>query len=306
MSTSQASSLWTEDGEEIKGERFSTDEVEAEKKIWEEAEKSQHALYEDGALERFVQAILEPADRNFQRLQCPVPEGLARYESLKPDDTSSSTAHAPPHAKNKHIKFFFALDLTTCVNLLPRLLGSIVETLRFLGPENCALSIVEGRSQDGTREVLEAIKADVEALGTQYFLQTSNVNPKAGDRIVGLAELRNLALQPMLNDRRRYDAITTVIFLNDVAICMEDILELVYQRSILGADMTCAMDWLAPSGGEPTFYDVWISRTISGDSFWTLEGTGWDNVSHYDRFSRYLLTSHSGTGLVRQRPGNES
>lgn len=128
------------------------------------------------------------------------------------------------------------------------------------------------------------MKPDVEALGTDFLLQRSSVNPKVGDRIVGLAELRNLALQPMLDDRCRYDATTTVIFLNDVAICMEDILELVYQRSALGADMTCAMDWSAPRGRVPTFYDVWISRTISGDSFWTLEGNGWDQVSDHEQF----------------------
>lgn len=196
------------------------------------------------------------------------------------------------------IKYFFALDLTQVVELLPRLLGSIVETIRFLGPEICALSIVEGNSNDGTNEVLEAIRPEIEALGTEYFFQSSDVNPKDGERIFSLAKLRNLALQPLLDDARRYSAQSTVVFLNDVAICMEDILELVYQRSLLGADMTCAMDWTYV-GRDPTFYDVWISRTLKGESFFRIpEDRSWDYVS----FSQNLLFSHTDLSV----PGMES
>lgn len=229
----------------------------------------------------FVQAIFDPADTIFQRLECPMPTDLARYNTLKPSaETTSSDS----------IKFFFALDLTQCVDLLPRLIGSVVETIRFLGPENCVLSIVEGNSDDGTAEVLEAITAEIEGLGTEYYFQTSNIDPKAktssegetGGRIVSLAQLRNMALQPMLDDKRRYKSNATVIFLNDVAICMEDILELVYQRTFLGADMTCAMDWTY-LGTHPTFYDVWISRTMSGESFFRIpEDKSWDFVSIID------------------------
>lgn len=223
-------------------------------------------------LGQVVRAIFNPKDSTFQRLECPQPKGLARYEPLK---TTTAGTHSSPEA----VKFFFALDLTQCVDLLPRLLGSVVETVRFLGPENCAISIVEGNSDDGTPEVLDAIAHEVEALGTEYFFQTSNIDPKAEARIVSLAQLRNLALQPMLDDTRRYTSPnTTVVFLNDVAICMEDILELVYQRSLLGADMTCAMDWTYV-GANPTFYDVWISRTITGESFFNIPGDrSWDFV----------------------------
>lgn len=237
-----------------------------------------------------VQAIFDPIDSTFQRLECPQPEGLARYETLKATAADTKTS---PDA----IEFFFALDLTQCVDLLPRLLGSVVETIRFLGPENCALSIVEGNSDDGTPEVLGAIATEIESLGTEYFFQTSTINPKAkagspgdgGGRIVSLAHLRNLALQPMLDDTRRYTSPnTTVIFLNDVAVCMEDILELVYQRSFLGADMTCAMDWTYV-GANPTFYDVWISRTITGESFFNIpEDRSWNFVRQTDLLSSRL------------------
>lgn len=231
----------------------------------------------DTSILEYVQAILDPADTTFSRLECPRPDAdaMARYATLlKPDSDNTS-----PRA-SKFIRYFFALDLTQCVGLLPRLMGSIIETIRFLGPENCALSIVEGNSNDGTPEVLEALRSEVEAMGTEYFYKTSTLDPKAGGRIIGLAALRNLALQPMLDDTRGYsEDDTTVVFLNDVAACMEDILELAYQRLHLAAVMTCAMDWTY-LGQNPTFYDVWISRTMSGESFFNIpDGGSWDSVS---------------------------
>jgi len=110
-------------------------------------------------------------------------------------------------------------------------------------------------------DVLETIKPNIEAFCTQLFLQRSDINPKSGDRIVALAGLRNLALQPLLDDRGSCDATTTVVFQNDVFICLEDILELFYQRSALGAEVTCAMDWMGPPGTDHTLYDVWLVRT---------------------------------------------
>ncbi|UPX16212.1 uncharacterized protein EKO05_0006625 [Ascochyta rabiei] len=217
----------------------------------------------------YIHAILNSSDSTSDRLECPKPD-LDRYAYL---------GHPPEHSEAlQHPRFFFALDLHQCVHLLPRLLGSIVETITFLGPENCVLSIVEGRSNDGTFEVLDKLRPSLEALGVTYFLQTSNVNPTAPgeDRIEALAGLRNLALQDVLANPAHYDPDTTIIFLNDIALCMEDILELLHQRRWQGADQTCAIDWTY-AGENPTFYDVWIARGMTGDSFFKIPEDGsWD------------------------------
>jgi alpha-1,3-mannosyltransferase len=154
-------------------------------------------------------------------------------------------------------KYFFALDLHQCVHILPRLIGSIVETMRFLGLQNCVLSIVEGRSDDGTYEVLDELRSSMELLGIRYIFQSSDIDPlaKGKDSIEALAELRNLAVEDLIDHPKSYDADTTVIFSNDIALCMEDILELIHQRKFQGADQTCAMDWTYV-GDNPTFYDV--------------------------------------------------
>jgi alpha-1,3-mannosyltransferase len=217
----------------------------------------------------YIRAIMDPSDMTFPRLECPQPN-LERYSYL--GSPSESTIHA------QLPKFFFALDLHQCVDLLPRLIGSIVETMKFLGPQNCVLSIVEGRSDDGTFEVLDELRSSMQLLGIKYILQSSEINPTAQgtDRIEALAELRNLALKDLLEHPEHYDKDATVIFSNDIALCMEDFLELIHQREFQGADQTCAMDWTYV-GDNPTFYDVWIARGMTGDLFFRIPEDGsWD------------------------------
>jgi alpha-1,3-mannosyltransferase len=224
---------------------------------------------------RYLQAIMDPSDTSFARLSCPVPTHT-RYDYLKA--TPSSTISKP--------RYFFALDLHTCAPLLPRLLGTIIETIRFLGPSNCALSIVEGRSHDGTYEILHSLIPALAALNTTYHFTTNNIDPKAGadvDRVEALAILRNEALHPLTFAPEDFDTDTTVLFINDVALCMEDILELIHQRLLQKADMTCAMDWIY---GGAIFYDVWVSRAMNGDQFFEIPQSGsWE-------FSDNLFWNH--------------
>ena len=224
---------------------------------------------------------MKPDSTKFPRLKCARPD-LSRYEYLKLPPQPSAASES---------QYFFALDLRQCLPLLPRLIGSVVEAIRFLGPEHCALSIIEGNSPDGTAEVLSELRAELDALTTTYYFRSSDLNPKEGDRIAKLATLRNMALQPMVDEAARYSE-ATVIFLNDVAICMEDILELVHQRQFLGADMTCGFDWTYV-GPDPTFYDVWIARGLNGDSFFEIPADGnwnsawnlfWNNPEAQARF----------------------
>ncbi|KAK1976570.1 cryptococcal mannosyltransferase 1-domain-containing protein [Colletotrichum cereale] len=234
---------------------------------------------------KYIAAILDPDEKSMPRLDCPRPD-IARYQYLKP--SSSSALKRKP-------KYFIALNIRQKADLLPRLMGSVVEALRFLGPENCVLSVVEGNSRDGTYEILHLLRPELERLGAEYHLSRSDLDPGAGDRIPKLAELRNMALAPLVADPARYAADAVVLFLNDVAACLEDILELAHQRVYLGADMTCAFDWTYV-GPDPTFYDVWISRTIAGDSFFEIPPDGnWNsawNIFWNEQTSRRRFADH--------------
>ena len=223
--------------------------------------------------QKYVKAILRSDDTTFPKLNCPAPSG-DRYSYLQRPSQNQSLESVRP-------RFFFALDLYQCIDILPRLFGSIIESIRYLGPENCALSVVEGRSSDGTFEVLKLLRPDLDRLGVKYFLKTNEIDPgreNSQHRIEALAELRNIALQPLVKRADDYASDVTVVFINDVAICMEDILELVHQRFYQNADMTCAMDWTFV-GPDPTFYDVWIARGMNGDSFFNIPADGnWNSA----------------------------
>lgn len=236
---------------------------------------------------------MDPKDTTFPRLSCPNSK-LKRYDYLKrmtarlPSDDPSTKAGVKP-------KYFFALDLHDAAPILPRLLGTIVETMRYLGPEICALSIVEGRSVDGTFEILKSLHDEIEGLGAAYFFQSTSLNSETDARIEVLGALRNAALEPLRLYPEDYDENTIVIFLNDVAVCMDDILELIHQRMHQGADMVCAMDWTYV-GKNPTFYDVWVARGMNGDSFFNIPPDGnWNNAWNLfwnDKETKATLAKH--------------
>ncbi|KAF4338477.1 alpha-1 3-mannosyltransferase [Fusarium beomiforme] len=105
------------------------------------------------------------------------------------------------------------------------------------------------------------------------------INPAQGNaRIRKLAQLRNLVLAPLYKEQVNVADDTAVLFINDVSAFTEDILELALQRRSLNADIACAMDWTYV-GADPTFYDIWIARTISGDSFFEVGSDGnWNSA----------------------------
>jgi alpha-1,3-mannosyltransferase len=158
-------------------------------------------------------------------------------------------------------------------------MGAIIETIKFLGYSNCALSVVEGRSTDGTLEILAGLHDSLKDTGLSYTLQTSDIDPLAsGNRIQHQATLRNLALQPFISKPDSFAADATIVFVNDIILCAEDVLEIIHQRLHQAADMVCAMDWVY-LGADPTFYDVWIGRGMTGDTFFNIPEDGsWNNA----------------------------
>ncbi|CAO1601096.1 hypothetical protein XANCAGTX0491_004760 [Xanthoria calcicola] len=181
---------------------------------------------------------------------------------------------------SKKPRFFFALDLYQAADILPQLTASILETVKFLGPEYCYLSIVEGNSTDGTSDLLQALHIKANTLGLAYSLVQSNLDPQneTNDRIEVLAQLRNLALAPLLQHPSDFDSTeTTIVFLNDISPCTNDILELIHQRRVQGADMACPMDY----SDDGLFYDIWIARSMTGDIFFNIPPSGlWKHATN--------------------------
>lgn len=220
-------------------------------------------------LDRHVHSILNFRDEwPYKRVFCPA-DIADRYQNLR--DTED----------NSQVRYFFALNPYEALDALPRLMSSVVETVRYLGAKHCAISIVDGGSEDGTWEVLNALKPFLDKMGVRYFLATS------GHRILDghdtsqepLASLRNKALQPLKAEEveplhalaGKYSPKAVVIFLDDIAMCPEDILELVFQHVNQGAQMTCAFDWIF---NGTVFRDVWESRSLAGNTFFQIPPDG--------------------------------
>lgn len=257
-------------------------------------------------------SVLDPSDTSVDRMSCPS-INATRYAHLKAS-----------RWEGKH-EYFFALNLRQCVDLLPRLLGSVLEAINFLGPSNCAVSIVEGNSDDGTLQVLELLRTEFDRLGVTYYLRSSTLNPASGDRIEKLSMLRAMALEPVTGiltpdtvsefkssttqpeaniirtEQLPLASDATILFLNDVSACAEDLLELVHQRTVQSADMTCAMDWTHPGESDPIFYDVWVSRAINGDLFFDIpaDTASWDLSSNLF-FNEPTARSRLASGLPFQ------
>lgn len=175
--------------------------------------------------EPYLKAIIDPKDTHYERLRCPTPF-KNRYKGLRRRRNLASRFQETPK------QYFFALNLFECAHVLPRLLASVVEAMRYLRPEDCVLSIVGGRSGDGTTEILTKLRHEMRALNVTYYFSTSDIDPlkEGNDRITELAKLRNLVLDPLIQQPHMFSPDTTVVFLNDVSICSDDILELIYQK----------------------------------------------------------------------------
>ncbi|KAH6956514.1 cryptococcal mannosyltransferase 1-domain-containing protein [Fusarium avenaceum] len=171
----------------------------------------------------YISAILDSSSTALPRLECPV-LNTNRYKSLQLSQKDQET-------QGHQIDYFFALNLRNCIDILPCLIGSIIEAVRFLGPQRCALSIVEGNSPDGTSDILSSLQPFLEDLGLACFYNSSSINPAKGNaRIRKLAQLRNLALTPLYKEQVKVTEDTAVLFINDVSACAEDLLELALQR----------------------------------------------------------------------------
>lgn len=199
--------------------------------------------------------------------------------------------------------YFFALNLRNSLEVLPQLLGSIIEAIRFLGPKHCTLSIVEGNSKDGTAEVLAVLQNLLPRLNIRVNFNLNNpIDPHAeksltgAERFSALAELRNLAIEPLFPTagQVRSDAKdATVIFINDVLPCPDDFLELIHQRYHQEADMACAMDWT--EGNPPAFYDTYVTRTMSGDLIFPI-----NPISFYERKFDFLFGEPIGKARLER------
>ena len=148
-------------------------------------------------------------------------------------------------AKQQH-KYFFAINLYNSFDVIPDIFSTLFRVASVLGYQNVFVSIYENGSTDQTKALLRIFDALTRSVGMRVVIRTSHRTRGAfNHRIEYLAEVRNAALVP-LHELRDLEGefFDTVVFMNDVLPCVDDVLELIWQSRRHNAGLTCAADYM--------------------------------------------------------------
>ncbi|THH11304.1 hypothetical protein EW146_g8089 [Bondarzewia mesenterica] len=189
-------------------------------------------------------------------------------------------------------KYFFAINLYNSFDVIPDLFATLFRVASVLGYHNVFVSIYENGSTDQTKALLRIFDALTRSVGMRVTIRTSQRTRGAfNHRIEYLAEVRNAAFVPLheLRDAEG-EYFDTIIFMNDILPCIDDLLELIWQSRRNNAGITCAADYMYHDEiGSPVFYDNWVARDVNGTA---LENAPFENIFHHqpsaERFQRHL------------------
>lgn len=116
----------------------------------------------------------------------------------------------------------------------------------ILGFNNVFISVYENGSSDQTKALLRVFDALCRSVGLRVIIRSSlRVRGAFHHRIEYLAEVRNEALAPLWEMRDEDgEVFDSIIFMNDVLPCIDDLLELVWQSRRQNAGITCGSDYI--------------------------------------------------------------
>ncbi|KAF9025053.1 capsular associated protein [Hymenopellis radicata] len=242
-----------------------------------ECTRSAQPLYAQQALERYAPLIGHKTPSRSSWLET---LGLGDEQPLRRDVMSS-----------EH-KYFFAINLYNSFDVIPDLFATLFRVAAILGYHNVFVSIYENGSTDQTKALLRIFDALTRSTGMRITIRTSMRTRGAfNHRIEYLAEVRNAAFVPLHELREaENEYFDTIIFMNDILPCVDDLLELIWQSRRNNAGITCAADYMYhDENGSPVFYDNWVARDINGTA---LENAPFESIFHHpdssDRFQRHL------------------
>ncbi|KAL4072175.1 glycosyltransferase family 69 protein [Scleroderma citrinum] len=199
------------------------------------------------------------------------------------------SVYIPPAREHK---YFFAINLYNSFDIIPDLFATLFRVSAILGYQNVYVSIYENGSTDQTKALLRMFDALTKAVGLRVTIRTSTrARGQFNHRIEYLAEVRNQAFNPLHELRDSHNEFfDTIVFMNDILPCVDDLLELIWQSRKNNAGITCAADYMYhPELSSPVFYDNWVARDINGTA---LENAPFESVFHdpdsSERFQQHL------------------
>ncbi|KAF6745481.1 capsular associated protein [Ephemerocybe angulata] len=189
-------------------------------------------------------------------------------------------------------KYYFAINLYNSFDVIPDLFSTLFRVSAILGYHNVFVSIYENGSTDQTKALLRIFDALTRSVGMRVVIRTSTRSRGAfNHRIEYLAEVRNAAFVPLheLRDAEG-EYFDSIIFMNDILPCVDDLLELIWQSRKNNAGITCAADYMYHEEIQaPVFYDNWVARDINGTA---LENAPFEKIFHHPqssmRFQKHL------------------
>jgi hypothetical protein len=160
---------------------------------------------------------------------------------LDGDQMPSPSMHTP----DDH-KYFFAINLYNSFDVIPDLFPTLFKVSSILGFQNVYVSIYENGSDDQTKALLRIFDALCRSVGLKVHIRTSmRTRSDFAHRIEYLAEVRNAAFVPLHELRDSHgEHFDTIVFMNDILPCVDDLLELIYQSRLNNAGITCAADYM--------------------------------------------------------------
>ena len=149
------------------------------------------------------------------------------------------------HTPDDH-KYFFAINLYNSFDVIPDLFSTLFKVSAILGFQNVYVSIYENGSNDQTKALLRIFDALCKSAGLRVQIRTSmRTRGNFNHRIEYLAEVRNAAFVPLHELRDAHgELFDTIVFMNDVLPCVDDLLELIWQSRLNNAGITCAADYM--------------------------------------------------------------
>lgn len=179
------------------------------------------------------------------------------------DNVSSFIASSTPI---QPLKVFIASNLYNSQEILPTYTASLKSLAQHLGTDNVFVSIYESHSTDRTKSMLAQFDADLAQLNVQRRILSDdravrmNKSSPIHDRIEFLANVRNVAMQPLFESANATERYSHVLWINDIVFTPQNALDLLYTNDA-HYDQVCAMDFIGNG-----FYDTWVTRDADGNT----------------------------------------
>lgn len=183
--------------------------------------------------------------------------GGGKFGSLINTSLAADTTPASP------MRVFIVSNLYNSEEILPSYASSLKTLVSTLGTENVFVSIYESHSTDQTKSMLAQLDHDLAQVNVSRNILSDDRAIRKGklsavsDRIRFLVDVRNTAMQPLLEAKAKF---THVLWINDIVFTAQDALTLLRTNS--GRyDQACAIDLIGNG-----FYDTWVTRDAQGDT----------------------------------------